>query len=251
MLLPCEENVLRNITIDRPSIRVGRFERLPRDIEEGMTSVLVKEVELARRLALLKRDLEVGLDYSTMAAFRSVDRLNTGSITTVNLGGFMRDHGHFASETELLAIVRRLDTDGDASITYGEWLEFLRSPAPEPLPPMTMPLPPVRPPLPSYHYSRYYDWPLSRYGDDWRYNSYLDRGDWPYSRYNPYYSRYYSPYGYSRHAPPFEASRYAPPSEAKSVSYDVEKPTPYSPARTVKRETYHSPYGSRTYTSYL
>ena len=36
------------------------------------------------------------------------------------------------------------------------------------------------------------------------------------------------------------------------VSYDVEKPTPYSPARTVKRETYHSPDGrSRTYTSYL
>ena len=26
MLLPCEDNVLRNITIDRPSIRVGRFE---------------------------------------------------------------------------------------------------------------------------------------------------------------------------------------------------------------------------------
>lgn len=258
MLLPCEDNVLRNITIDRPSIRVGRFERLPRDIEEAMTAVIVKEVELARRLALLKRDLEVGLDYSTMAAFRSVDRANSGSITTVNLGAFMRDHGHFASETELLAIVRRLDTDGDACISYSEWLEFLRTPAAEPLPlPIPAPVlrepryveevpryveevPPVRA-LPSYYYSRYYDWPLYRYSDDWRYYSSLGRYDWPYSRYYPHYSRYYSPYWYSRYGA----------AESKTVSYDVEKPTPYSPARTVKRETYHSPYGPRTYTSFL
>ena len=239
MLLPCEDNVLRNITIDRPSIRVGRFERLPRDIEEGMVAVITKEVELARRLSILRKDLELGLDYSPMAAFRSIDRANSGMITTVNLGAFMRDHGHFASETELLAIVRRLDTDGDASITYGEWTEFVRTVVSEPLP-----VPPVRP-LPSYYYSRYYDWPYYRSLDDWRYSSYLDwKYDWPYSRYYPYYSRYYSPYWYSRYAAPL-----AP--ESKTVSYDVEKPTPYSPARTVKRETYHSPYGSRTYTSYL
>lgn len=112
-----------------------------------------------------------------MAAFRSVDRLNSGVITTVNLGSFMRDHGHFASETELLAIVRRLDTDGDASITYGEWTEFLKAPPPPlhaPPLPVPDPVPPARP-LPSYHYSRYYDWPLyHRYYDDWRYSSYLD-----------------------------------------------------------------------------
>ena len=242
MLLPCEDNVLRNITIDRPSIRVGRFERLPRDIEDGMVAVITKEVELARRLAVLKRDLEVGLDYSPMAAFRSIDRLNSGVVTTVNLGGFMRDHGHFASETELLAIVRRLDTDGDASINYSEWTEFLRTPASLPLPlPLPVPEPPVRP-LPSYYYSRYYDWPSYRYLDDWRYSSYLDsKYDWPLSRYTPYYSRYYSPYWYSRYLP----------SETKTVTYDVEKPTPYSPASTVKRETYHSPYGPRTYTSIL
>ena len=241
MFLPCEDNVLRNITIDRPSIRVGRFERLPRDIEDGMVAVLVKEVELARRLNVLIKDLQVGLDYSLMAAFRSVDRLNSGIITTVNLGSFMRDHGHFASETELLAIVRRLDTDGDAAITYAEWTEFLKVPPvldPLPVPaPVPAPVAPERP-LPSYHYSRYYDWPLyHRYYDDWRYSSYLDYKyyDWPYSRYYPSYSRYYSPYWYSR---------YLPPSEQKTVSYDVEKPTPYSPARTVKRETYHSPYGS-------
>lgn len=216
-----------------------------------MAAVITKEVDLARRLGALRKDLEMGLDYSTMASFRSVDKFNSGVITTVNLGAFMREHGHFASETELLAIVRRLDTDGDASITYGEWTEFLRTPValPAPLAPLPPPVVPPRP-LPSYYYSRYYDWrydlPYSRYWDDWRYDSSLSwKYDWPYryySAYSPYYSRYYSPYW----------SRYGVPPETKTVTYDVEKPTPYSPTRTVKRETYHSPvHGSRTYTSYL
>ena len=49
--------VLRNITIDRPSRRVARFEMLPRDIEVCMTAILEKEIDLQRRLEALKRDL--------------------------------------------------------------------------------------------------------------------------------------------------------------------------------------------------
>jgi len=170
-----------------------------------------------------------------MAAFRSVDKVNSGLITTVNLGAFMRENGHFASETELLAIVRRLDTDGDASVNYSEWCEFLRAvPAMTPLPlPLAAPL---YAPEPLPLYSRYYDWPYHARGPaayDWQYHSRW--ADWrhpSYSRHYPYYSRYYAP-------------------DTTSVTYDVEKPTPISPARTVKHTTYHSPYGPRTYTSYL
>lgn len=129
-----------------------------------------------------------------MAAFRSVDRANSGLITTFNLGAFMRENGHFASETELLAIVRRIDTDGDASVNFREWCEFLRpapvtvpvpAPLPAPLPPAT--LPPYR--LSDWPYSRY-DWPSYRLSD-WPY--YSRWNDWRlphYSRYYPYYSRY-------------------------------------------------------------
>jgi len=180
-----------------------------------------------------------------MAAFRSVDKVNSGIITTVNLGAFMRENGHFASETELLAIVRRLDTDGDASVNYSEWCEFLRAvPAMTPLPLHPMPLAaPLYAPEPLPLYSRYYDWPHHARGPaayDWQYHSQLDVpssrwADWrhpSYSRHYPYHSRYYAP-------------------DTTSVTYDVEKPTPLSPARTVKHTTYHSPYGPRTYTSYL
>lgn len=141
--------------------------------------------------------------------------------------------------------MRRLDTDGDASVNFSEWSEFLRSPAALPLPAPVPPVPAPRP-YPSYYYSRLYDWPYSRYYDDWKYDSYLD---YKYgSPYYPSYSRYYplSRPWYSRYYDPL----YAP--ETKTVTYDVERPTPYSPARTVKRETYHSPVRPpRTYTSYL
>ena len=140
--MPCEDNLLRNITLDRPSRRVGRFEFLPRDIEIGITTVVEKEIDLQRKLEALKRELEIQYDYSPFAAFRSVDRYNSGLITSVNLGAFLRQNGHFASEMELLAIVRRIDTDGDASVDYNEFAEFVR-----PLVPVARPLlGPVPPP---------------------------------------------------------------------------------------------------------
>ena len=57
MILPCEDNLLRNITLDRPSRRVGRYDHLPRDIEIAITAVIEKEIDLQRRLEILKRDL--------------------------------------------------------------------------------------------------------------------------------------------------------------------------------------------------
>ena len=127
MLLPCTDNLLRNITLDRPSFRVGRFDSLPYDIERALLDILEKEVDLMRRLDILKRELEIRYDFSSLAAYRSVDRYNDGRINTFNLGTFLRSVGHYASETELLAIVRRIDTDGDAQLSYSEFAEFIRS----------------------------------------------------------------------------------------------------------------------------
>ena len=153
LFLPCEDMVLRNVTQDRLGRRVGRFDRLPRDIEIAMTTVLEKEIDLQRRLEVLKRDLQVGYDYAHIAAFRSVDRYNSGRIDTVNLGSFLRSLGHYATEMELLAIIRRIDTDGDCEITMPEFSEFMTPIAPLPvvervplefLPP-PRPLSPLRP----------------------------------------------------------------------------------------------------------
>ena len=52
--------------------------------------------------------------------------MHEGAINTSNLDGFLRSQGHFASDLELLAMIRRMDADGDATITYEEFADFLR-----------------------------------------------------------------------------------------------------------------------------
>jgi len=42
------------------------------------------------------------------------------------MGTFLRAQGHFASEMELTAIVRRIDQNGDATISDSEFADFLR-----------------------------------------------------------------------------------------------------------------------------
>ena len=71
-------------------------------------------------------------DYSAYAAYRAIDKYNDGVIDTFNLGQFLKVNGHYASERELLAIIRRIDTDGDAKLSYEEFAEFLRPIIPKP-----------------------------------------------------------------------------------------------------------------------
>lgn len=82
---------------------------------------------MSRLLEELRRDLESRFDYTSVAAYRSVDKYNDGAITALNLGTFLRTCGHFATEHELLQIVRRMDTNGDGKLAYNEFADFLRS----------------------------------------------------------------------------------------------------------------------------
>lgn len=126
MLLPCEDNFLRNVTLDRHAQRVGRYDFLPQDIERAMLDILEQELALQAHLEDLKRDLELRYDYSPIAAYRSIDRYNDGVINANNLGAFLRTCGHFAAELELHQIVRRMDSNGDGCLSYQEFAEFLR-----------------------------------------------------------------------------------------------------------------------------
>ena len=102
MLLPCEDNCLRTIALDRPAMRVGRFDNLPCDIEQALLAVIEHELVLQRQLEGLKRDLECCYDFSSHAAFRAIDKSNTGTISNANLSSFLRAHGTYPLETELI-----------------------------------------------------------------------------------------------------------------------------------------------------
>jgi Ca2+-binding EF-hand superfamily protein len=160
MVLPCEDNLLRNVTLDRPAHHCGRFDRLPHDIEHGMMAVFEQELALNRRQDVLRADCEHRYDYTIAAAWRSVDRHHDGRIDTFNLGAFLRSCGHYAGERELLSIIRRLDTDGDARLSFAEFSEFMRGAGPVPVVlahpvvlshPVPMPLPVYASPVRVYH----------------------------------------------------------------------------------------------------
>lgn len=102
MILPCEDNLLRNIVCDRPACRVSRYDSLPCDIERAFKEVIEMELAMQRRLECLKSELETRFDYTTLAAYRTVDKYNDGSINTLNLSSFLRACGHYANEHELL-----------------------------------------------------------------------------------------------------------------------------------------------------
>jgi len=86
-----------------------------------------------RKLEILKSDLEARHDFSIYAAYRVIDRYNEGAINTFNLSSFLKNNGYYATEKELLCIIRRIDTDGDAKISYIEFADFMRSTEPRAL----------------------------------------------------------------------------------------------------------------------
>ena len=60
------------------------------------------------------------------ACFALVDDWNYGYIDATNLKSFLRKHGHVSNESDLLAIIRRIDLDGDARIGEQEFYNALK-----------------------------------------------------------------------------------------------------------------------------
>lgn len=222
MLLCCEDNSLKYIADTRPAMRISRYDRLPYDQESALVAVIEGELNLQRSVDSDKRVLQMGGDYTPTAAFNSVDRLRLNRIDNGQLGCFLRSCGCYALESEVVAMVRRIDMDGDQVLSYSEWCAFL-GPALAPCPPSpcrydspakSKPLrdsspdrspakaeesspakveaAPVRPYIPRYWYPDYlYDYVPRRY---WYYDDYYYTRYPYYSRYYPYSSYYWRPY---------------------------------------------------------
>jgi Ca2+-binding EF-hand superfamily protein len=114
MVLPCEDNILRKITLERYPFRVGRYENLPYTMERELNDLIFNEISLLRRVESLKAELTYRYDYSVYATFRTIDRFNDGFINIDNLKAFFRSNYIYVSDKETLAMIRRIDTDGDA-----------------------------------------------------------------------------------------------------------------------------------------
>lgn len=127
MLLPCEDPVLRAAATQRPNVELKKTEFLPMRVERALTQLLVREISLHIKAENLKRTLEQSYDYSPQGVFRCVDDWNYSYIDKNNLKRFLRQVGVLAKKTQLVSIIRRFDTDGDAKVNFLEFQEGIRS----------------------------------------------------------------------------------------------------------------------------
>lgn len=126
MVLPCNNNRLRAEVQKRPYTRVGRFDVLNYDVEQAMASILEYELSLIHRVRTLISELEKQPDYTVFAAFRTIDTYNEGKIHDGNLQEFFRSYGLYYIDEEIYAILRRIDTDGDAKLCFDEFADFFK-----------------------------------------------------------------------------------------------------------------------------
>eukprot|EP00349_Pseudokeronopsis_sp_Brazil_P009930 CAMPEP_0202979232 /NCGR_PEP_ID=MMETSP1396-20130829/85442_1 /ASSEMBLY_ACC=CAM_ASM_000872 /TAXON_ID= /ORGANISM="Pseudokeronopsis sp., Strain Brazil" /LENGTH=137 /DNA_ID=CAMNT_0049718571 /DNA_START=251 /DNA_END=664 /DNA_ORIENTATION=- len=127
VLLPCEDPLLRAAATQRPNRRVKATEYLSMRVERALTHLLVREVKIQIEAENLKRTLEQRYDFSVQGAFKCMDDWNYGYVDKANLKRFLRQTGHIASKSEIISIIRRFDTDGDAKVNFEEFTEGMKS----------------------------------------------------------------------------------------------------------------------------
>lgn len=223
LLLPCEDTILRNDVLSRKSYtRVGRHQSLASYIESTIVEIIVKEIQLTRELETLKRNLELNYDYTAAAAFRSIDVANRGCLNSFILDEFFKRNSHFMSDFEIMAIIRRIDTEGDAQITYLEFCEFMKA----------------DPQVPLYKTASLAELYTPSY---YRYRSpYYKSTLYPYEYYLRDYPLYYSLPRYNYYYSPKRTV-----SKTKVADDNVDLNLKYTPAyRSVYKSVYRSPYRS-------
>mmetsp|Transcript_15714 Transcript_15714/g.26498 ORF Transcript_15714/g.26498 Transcript_15714/m.26498 type:complete len:125 (-) Transcript_15714:379-753(-) len=94
-------------------------------MEVALANVLQQELRVFKELEKLTYDLERRPDYTLLSAFRAVDRMGDGRIDKVNLEVFFKNLNLYLSEREILALIRRIDTTADQTVTYEELQEYL------------------------------------------------------------------------------------------------------------------------------
>ena len=91
MVLPCEDQILRNQVLGRPANNVTNLDRLPKEVELGICAIMEKEIDFSNKLEILKRSLQACPDYNALSGFRTIEKFSSvGVIDCYNLAPFMR-----------------------------------------------------------------------------------------------------------------------------------------------------------------
>ena len=101
------------------------YENLDPLVEREMAILLAMEIDFQLKLEQLKQDLEKFKKFSIRRAFKAIDSANFRYLDEVSIRRFLKKIGHKPLKGELIAIMRRFDLDGDAKISFQEFVEAL------------------------------------------------------------------------------------------------------------------------------
>jgi hypothetical protein len=73
----------------------------------------IREINYHTRIERLKPELSLRYDWTNRAAFETIDTTRDLALNSRNIQSFLRINGHYATEAEIVAIIRRLDVDAD------------------------------------------------------------------------------------------------------------------------------------------
>jgi len=126
-LLPLDNPDLRTLATQRKVYPVKPGEILPYEVEYALARIISKEIASYHHLEPYKQDLvaQPGFDYKD--AFHSLDpHNNTGLIDFSSLRDFFKANAPSPPENDMIAILRRIDKDGDGKISYEELVEAIK-----------------------------------------------------------------------------------------------------------------------------
>jgi Ca2+-binding EF-hand superfamily protein len=131
MVLPCDDLVLRAEASQRQAgAHVNRYAEGERvytsySVERALSDFLEQEIHLHLQLESLKCQLHSKFDWNMHNAFACVDVTREGFLNYRNIQEFLRMSGQFASDEQVIAMVRRLDADADQMVQFPEFCEIL------------------------------------------------------------------------------------------------------------------------------
>jgi Ca2+-binding EF-hand superfamily protein len=121
LVLSSEDQVLRQNVLSRSVFPVNQR------VENALARHLELEADWLSRVNQFKRKLVQQPDFSPIDAFRILDFNRTNLVGVLELKDFMKKHGVKISEIEADRIIRRIDLDADAKISYDEFVTMLKS----------------------------------------------------------------------------------------------------------------------------
>ena len=117
-VLPCNNPALREDVCQRKTFEVDARsgQRLHATVEQSLADFFEREINFHIKNEMLKVQLTRLPDWNVKAAYNLLDSQRQGFVSHFNLYGFLNQNKYDASDDELIAIIRRMEGQGDSKI---------------------------------------------------------------------------------------------------------------------------------------